>query len=276
MPTSISRVFCFGGGFLARHLVALLTINSIICLDTHREPREGSAVFRSDARMDEEAEQFLFTCDAVLISVPPDQSGDPVYRHYVDYFRTMPNLKWIGYCSSTAVYGDCNGAWVDEDVSVKPMSERGKARALAEMQWLKTDLPVHIFRLAGIYGKGRSALDQAAQNTARVTKHDHVMNRIHVVDAARAMAASMHRPRGGAIYNLSDDMPASRDEVLVYAYHLLDKTPPEPVAWNMAELSPMARSFFEESKRVRAEKIKRDTGIDWLYPDYKTGLDACL
>lgn len=282
MPTSISRVFCFGLGYLARHVASALKAHAaegqeIIVHGTCRNPSNAHEFLFDDTHeLSDAAYETLQQADAVLVSIPPDEQGDIVLRQYQDFLSYMPNLKWVGYCSSAAVYGDHRGNWVDETSMVNPLSLRAVYRVKAEQQWLQSKLPVHIFRLGAIYGQGRSALDQARSGMPLLRKQDHVMNRIHVEDASRAICTSMHNPNAGSVYNLSDDCPASREEVLRYAYELLSLPVPEPVLWDEADLSAMTRSFFEECKRVRSDLTKKQLGIEWRYSDYRSGLDSLL
>lgn len=283
MQTSISRVFCFGLGYLARHVVSCLEQNvtaaggTLVAHGTSRKPtHDNEFLFDDHHDLSDAACEMLQQADAVLISIPPDEQGDMVFRKYKDFLSYMPNLKWVGYCSSTAVYGDHRGNWVDETTAVNPLSVRAINRVKAEKQWQASGLPVHIFRLAGIYGAHRSALELARNHMPILCKHDHVMNRVHVEDAARAMCVSMHNPQNNAIYNLCDDLPSSREEVLRYAYEIQNLPVPAAVMWDEAILSPMARDFFEECKRVRAEITKQQLGLSWIYPDYRSGLDALL
>jgi len=214
----------------------------------------------------------------VLVSIPPDGSTDPVMAHHRDHLA-VPNLRWFGYLSTTGVYGDHQGNWVDELTECRPIHERSRVRLEVEQKWLEQmivrELPVHIFRLSGIYGPGRSALDQVRTGKARrVDKPGHVFNRIHVHDLAQIVRASMNQPRMGAVYNLADDEPAPGHEVVSYACQLLNVDPPGLVGLEWADLSPMARSFYDECKRVMNRKIKQDLGISLLYPGYRDGLSA--
>lgn len=209
----------------------------------------------------------------VLISVPPDDDGCPVRR-------ALPpgiNLEWVGYLSTTGVYGDAGGAWIDEDTPVNPDSKRGVARAQAEADWLKTNLPMHVFRLTGIYGPGRSAFDRVrAPNARRIIKSGQVFCRIHVDDIVTALAASMQRPMSGAIWNMADELPAPPQDVMTEAAHLLGIAPPPEVPFELADMSPMARSFYSASKRVDGSRIRADLGITLRHPDYRAGLRAIL
>ncbi len=195
--------------------------------------------------------------------------------------QQLESLRWIGYLSTTGVYGDRGGDWVDENSQRVPTQDRSRRRALAEDSWLTVwehdGLPVHVFRLAGIYGPGRSAIDSLRDGTAkRIVKAGQVFSRIHVADIAAVLIASMARPNPGAAYNLCDDNPAPPDEVIAYAAELLGVQPPPVVRFEDAQLSEMARSFYADNKRVRNNRIKEELGVQLTFPDYRSGLQAIL
>ena len=211
----------------------------------------------------------------ILISAAPDAAGDP-------FLRAAPELAtatatWVGYLSTTGVYGDHNGGWVDETTPLTPISDRGRQRVLAESQWLATGLPVHIFRLAGIYGPGRGPFEKVRDGTARrIIKPGQIFSRIHVDDIAQVLEASIRHPNPGAAYNVCDDNPAPPEDVLCHAAHLLGLPDPPAIPFDQAEMTPMARSFYGESKRTRNDRIKDELGVKLLYPDYPAGLAALL
>jgi nucleoside-diphosphate-sugar epimerase len=211
----------------------------------------------------------------ILASAAPDAGGDPFLHSAPQIAQAQP--QWVGYLSTTAVYGDHQGGWVDEETPLTPASARGQWRVLAETQWRATGLPVHIFRLAGIYGPGRGPFEKVRDGTARrILKPGQVFSRIHVDDIAATLAASIARPNPGAAYNLCDDDPAPPEDVLSEAARLLGLPEPPAVAYEDADLSPMARSFYGESKRVRNDRIKTELGVALLHPDYRAGLRALL
>jgi nucleoside-diphosphate-sugar epimerase len=212
--------------------------------------------------------------DAVLSSVPPDEAGDPVLDTV-----TLPPVRWAGYLSTTGVYGDHGGGWVDEATPVDPGLPRSRRRAAAERQWLACGLPAHVFRLAGIYGPGRSAMDSVRAGTAkRIVKPGQVFSRIHVDDIAATVLASLARPNPGAVYNVCDDDPAPPQQVIEHACHLLGMEPPPELDWEQAQatLSPMALSFYADNKRVRNDRIKAELGVTLKYPSYREGLSAMV
>lgn len=228
---------------------------------------------------DPEITSDLASAAALLVSIPPNESGDPVLAQFGDVLARAKHLRWIGYLSTVGVYGDHAGAWVDEQTPVNPANQRSRQRVEAEQAWLAfgaaSNIPVHIFRLAGIYGPGRNQLVQLAEGKARcVIKPDQVFNRIHVTDIARTVEASLERPRHGAIYNVADNEPAPPQDVVAYAAQLCGVDPPPAVAYQDAEFTPMARSFYLENKRVRNELLRSELNVTLEYPTYREGLTA--
>jgi len=212
----------------------------------------------------------------LLISAAPDAAGDPVLRA----LRTQivgRDFEWVGYLSTTGVYGDHAGGWVDETAPLTPATQRGIARVQAEAEWAALGLPLHIFRLAGIYGPGRGPFAKVRAGTARrIIKPEQVFSRCHVEDIAQVLLASISRPNPGAVYNICDDDPAPPEDVIAYAAELLGLPVPEAQAFDTAEMTPMARSFYAESKKVRNDRIKDELGVLLRYPDYRLGLEALL
>lgn len=214
----------------------------------------------------------------LLLSAAPDENGDPVLARFgTDFKRLIPNVTWVGYLSTTGVYGDHDGAWVDENTPLTPATTRGQHRVLAESQWQALDLPLHIFRLAGIYGPGRGPFAKVRAGTARrIVKPGQVFSRTHVDDIAQVLAASIARPNPGAIYNVCDDDPAPPETVIGHAARLLGLPLPPSEDYSTAQMTAMARSFYAESKRVRNDRIKSELGVELLYPSYREGLAALL
>jgi len=213
----------------------------------------------------------------VLTSVSPTETGDPVIAEAGKDLRAATHLDWVGYLSTTGVYGDHAGGWVDETTPLTPSTDRGRARVAAEAEWAQLGLPLHVFRLAGIYGPGRGPFAKVKSGRARrIIKTGQVFSRIHVDDIGQVLAASIARPDPGAVYNVCDDDPAPPQDVIAHAAKLLGLPVPEAVAFEDAEMSPMARSFYAESKRVRNNRIKDELGVELAYPDYRTGLAAVL
>jgi nucleoside-diphosphate-sugar epimerase len=214
----------------------------------------------------------------LLISVPPGEAGDPVLNcHAQDMKRLARSLLWAGYLSTTGVYGDRGGDWVDETSPLAPTTARGERRLAAETAWRTLDLPMHIFRLAGIYGPGRNQLTALLDGTAkRVVKKGQVFSRVHVEDIAGVLQASIDKPRPGRAYNVCDDEPCPPQDVVAFAAELLNIPAPPEIPFDHAKLSPMAKSFYAESKRVLNRRIKDELGYRLLYPTYREGLAALL
>ncbi len=269
------RFFLFGLGFSGRVIARRLMEHGWSVVGT---TRSGEAVdlpgievlpFDRDHRLPAGA---LDGVDAVLSAVPPDTLGDPVLD---GLGGAWPG--WVGYLSTTGVYGDHGGGWVDEDTPPAPTLERSRRRLAAEQAWRARG--AHVFRLAGIYGPGRSAIDTVRAGEARrIVKPGQVFGRIHVEDIAGAVLASLARPDAGAVYNLCDDDPAPPQEVIEYACRVLGVEPPPEIPWEqaVATLSPMALSFYAENKRVSNRRMKEKLGVTLAYPSYREGLRAML
>lgn len=276
-----AHLLCFGLGYSARVLGERLAGAGWAVRGTAREPgRSEPALLHFDRTHPLPASAFAGITH-ILVSVPPDIGGDPVLQTHGDDIGALPGLCWLGYLSTTGVYGDRGGGWVDEDSELRPSGERGRRRVLAEAGWLdlwrRRGVPVHIFRLAAIYGPGRSPFAALRAGTAkRIDKPGQVFSRIHVEDLASVLAASIARPRPGAIYNVCDDEPAAPEAVVAHAARLLGVEPPPLVPFAAAELSAMARSFYDDNKRVANRLIKEELGVALRYPDYRAGLRAIL
>jgi nucleoside-diphosphate-sugar epimerase len=278
------RLFCFGYGYsaeaLARRLSArLLSIaGTRTSLPDEPEPGVALAAYRGDAPS-AEVRGLLAGSTHILLSVPPDLEGDPVLRHFRADIAELPDLAWIGYLSTVGVYGDHKGQWVDEDSATQPIHERSLRRLQAERAWLafgaEAGRRVEVFRLSGIYGPGRSVIDNLKAGTARrIVKAGQVFNRIHVDDIAVVLAAAIDKATGHAVYNVSDDEPAPPEDVVAYAAELLGLPVPPAIPLEQAGLSVMAASFWAESKRVRNARIRRDLSVELIYPTYREGLRA--
>ena len=288
-PGRRKRLFCFGYGFCAAALGERLAREGWSLAGTCRGPERRDALAHAGveaAPFDREtpladAGRFLAGTTHLLLSVPPDARGDPVFdRHGAD-IAAVPGLEWLGYLSTTGVYGDTGGAWVDETAPPAPTGERGRRRVAAERAWLalgeSRGFAMQVFRLAGIYGPGRNALAAAIRGTAkRIDKPGHVLSRIHVADVAGVLAASIARPRPGAIYNVCDDEPAPTADVVAHACALLGVEPPPLVPPDEAALSPMARSFYADCRRVSNRRIKTELGVRLRFPNYRAGLAGLL
>ncbi len=269
-------LFCFGLGYVAQHLFATLNQEGIRTQGTHRI---GPLGFDGNSR-NSQLIPAIQEASHILISIPPNDDGDQVLAHYADVLREA-TPSWIGYLSSTSIYGDHQGAWVDETSHCHPTSPNGKARLIAEQQWIESfhsvGLPIHIFRLSGIYGLGRSVFDTLKNGTAQnIIKQNHVFSRIHVDDIVKTLLTSIENPMPGEIYNVSDDLPASSSDVLSYACQISGLPCPEPVAFEKAILSPMGKGFYKDHKRVSNHKVKEKLGLTLAYPSYREGLQSIL
>jgi len=214
----------------------------------------------------------------LLVTIPPNENGDIILK-YIKHIPT--SIQWVGYLSATSVYGDHQGALVTEDSQLKPLSSRGQQRFLAEMEWQEMrkahSLPLHIFRLSGIYGPGHSVLESIRKGTAkRIDKPGHVFSRIHIDDIVSTLKASMGSPCPGSIYNLADDQPDSTANVIDWGCKLMGVSSPPLIPFDKAALSPALQEFYSESKRVSNHKIKESLGVRLLYPTYQEGLRHCI
>ncbi|WP_047994641.1 SDR family oxidoreductase [Puniceibacterium sp. IMCC21224] len=272
-----------GHGYTARALARRLLPQGWRILGTTRTPDAADALAAMGIEpvlWDQTAlEAALSQATHVLVSAGPDERGDPSLRMLTEQItQRARDLYWVGYLSTTGVYGDHHGAWVDETTPLTPTTERGIKRVEAEAEWgAITGLPLHVFRLAGIYGPGRGPFAKVRAGTARrIIKPGQVFSRIHVDDIAQALELSIISPNPGAVYNLCDDDPAPPQDVIAFAAELLNMPTPPEIHFDKADLSPMARSFYAESKRVANDRAKAELGLELLYPDYQTGLRALL
>jgi len=290
MSEKSKRLFCFGYGYVADYLgYALQQQGGWTLSGTTRDAERRNTLISRRIRthiFDNEhpiadPEKVLRDVTHVLIAAPPDRYGAPAFRMHAEDIIKMPNLQWVGYLSTTGVYGDRNGAPVNESSELNPTNARGEKRVVAERQWLSLldshNIPVHIFRLAGIYGPGRSALDSIRAGVARrIDKPGHKFNRIHVEDIVQVLMASFDKPNPGAAYNLADDQPAPSHEVIEKACQLLGITVPPLLPFEEADLAPMALSFYKDNKFVLNDRIKQELGVQLKYPDFRAGLEGCL
>lgn len=275
----MNKLLSIGHGYSASALAKLLLAQGWQVKGTVRSEASAAAVAATGVEpliWGPQVRPAIGWASHILVSVAPDRSGDPTVNAFGGELRAA-RPQWVGYLSTTAVYGDHAGAWVDEDTPVTPGTARGIARAEAETAWAALRLPLHIFRLAGIYGPGRGPFEKVRDGTARrILKPGQVFSRIHVADIAGALAASIARPAPGAVYNLCDDDPAPPEDVLAHAAQLLGLPEPPGVDFDTAEMTEMARSFYAENKRVSNARMKRDLGYALQYPDYRAGLRGLL
>jgi nucleoside-diphosphate-sugar epimerase len=282
------RLFCFGCGYTAEALIRRLAPREMTFAGTRTRRHEATPAlpgltlmaYAGDAPS-AEVRRALADTTHVLVSIPPDLEGDAVLRHYAEDLAGLPQLAWVGYLSSVGVYGDCQGAWVSEDTPARPSTERSLRRLQAEQAWRAFAQAlrgrVEIFRLAGIYGPGRSVLDSLRQGRARrIIKPGQIFNRIHVDDIARSLLAAIDMDTGHRLYNVSDDEPAPPQDVVAYAAELLGLPLPQEVALDAAGLSGMAASFWSENRRVSNARLRQELGVTLTYPTYREGLRALL
>lgn len=281
------KVFIFGLGFSSRAAIRALreTFGSRIEIagtsrsaDRSRAGALGNLdlhVFDGTAP-GETLRAPLAEASHVIASAPPGEGGAPVLNFHAGDLMASERLEWLCYYSTVGVYGDQGGAWIDESAETSPVNLRSRWRVAAEEAWRafakKKGVPLTILRLAGIYGPGRSGFDKLEAGTARrIVKHGQVFNRIHVADIGRITALAARAKLSGT-FNLADDEPAPPQEVVTYAAGLLGMAPPPEEPFETAEMTPMARSFYSDNKRVSNARIKRALGIELLYPTYRHGL----
>ena len=280
------QIFIFGAGYSGRTFAAAKADVTARIAGTTRSPDRFALLEAAGIEpmafdgfaLSPAIEAFLAETTHLVVSVAPDEAGDPVLRAAAgDIARNMPHLRWIGYLSTVGVYGDHQGAWIDETAACRPTSARSRRRVEAEQAWLEMgatrSVPVAVLRLSGIYGPGRNALVNLAEGTARrLVKQGQVFNRIHVADIAGALWHLAGRETGG-IFNVTDDEPAPPQDVVAFAAGIMGVEPPPEIPFETAELSPMARSFYGENKRVSNAAIKA-SGYGFRYPDYRQSLAA--
>ncbi|WP_279359578.1 SDR family oxidoreductase [Methylobacterium indicum] len=277
------NLFVFGLGYTAGHFAARERARFASVTATRQAPAAiDGATLRvfSPEDVDPRIAGDLARADAILVSIPPDSGHDPALHAFADAIAKSP-ARWIGYLSTIGVYGDQGGAWIDEATPPTPTHQRTRDRVAAEEAWLalgaRTGKAVQVFRLSGIYGPGRNAFEKLRQGKAqRIVKPGQVFNRIHVDDIATTLAASLDRPRPGAVYNVTDDEPAPPQDVTAFAADLAGLPLPPAVDFDTASLSPMARSFYGENKRVRNRRIREELGVELAYPTYREGLRGLL
>ncbi|MEM7651553.1 MAG: SDR family oxidoreductase [Pseudomonadota bacterium] len=288
------RLFCFGLGYSAMILAETLLKEGWTVAGTCRSEAKKQALeevgidaflFDRGHPLDDVSAAFAGVTH-FLTSVPPDQDGDPVLDHHGADLAALGtssqhSIQWVGYLSTTGVYGNLDGGEADEDTPRNPTSARGHRRVEGEDSWFalgeKAGFPVHVFRLAGIYGPGRSAIDQVKSGSGRrLSKPGHKFSRIHVEDIAGVLRASIAKPNGGRAYNVCDDAPSESRFVIEAAAEMLGMDPPPLIPFADAELSPMARTFYGDNKTVSNARIKEELGYVLRYPDYHAGLRSIM
>ncbi len=278
MPRAARKLVCLGFGYCARALARAAAGEFAGIVGTTRRPeRKRDLVSNGFPVVPFDASDLLDGATHLLISAPPEASGDPVLATLGGAIAKLSGVEWIGYLSTTGVYGDRQGGWVSEEDTPDPRQLRSRLRLAAERDWLAfgdaQGMPVNIFRLAGIYGPGRNVLDRLRAGSARrIVKPGQVFSRVHVEDVAAVLRASIARTRPGRVYNVADDEPSSQQEAIAFAAGLLGIAPPPEEPFETAELSALARSFYSECRRVRNDRIKRELGVVLRYPTYREGL----
>lgn len=285
----MSALFCFGLGYsagvLARRLAAQgwhISGTSTTAAGASGLAAQGYAGYVFDGKAHSaDVHAALQTATHLVLSIPPGADGDPALRVYGQAIAASPSLTWIGYLSTVGVYGDAAGGWVDEDTPAQPTSERGKRRLDAELAWRalarRSGKTAMVFRLPGIYGPGRSTIEDLRDGTARrLIKAGQVFNRIHVEDIASCLEAAIRTPHADRVYNLTDDEPGPPQDVVAYGADLLGLPVPPDMPFETADLSAMARSFYSESKRVSNARMKRELGARLAYPTYREGLASLV
>jgi nucleoside-diphosphate-sugar epimerase len=279
---SEKQIFIFGAGYSGKAFAragkgAATIFGTTRSAEKFEALRQaGIAPLLFDGALTEQIGDALKRTTHLLISVAPEEAGDPILNAAREAISQMPALAWIGYLSTVGVYGNYDGAWVDETAERRPVSKRSVMRVAAEQDWLQlgTDIgrPAAILRLSGIYGPGRNALVNLENGSARrLVKPDQVFNRIHCDDIAGALWQLIDGNTGG-IFNVTDDLPAPPQDVVAYAASLMGVTPPPEIPFDAAQLSPMARSFYGENKRVANAAIKA-AGYRFRFPDYRAAFD---
>jgi nucleoside-diphosphate-sugar epimerase len=285
----MSLLFCFGLGYSAEALARRFAASGSTVRGTSRTEDRAARVANAGyeslifdgTRPGLGATEALAGATHVLVSIAPGEAGDLSLIHHGDDLARASDVRWIGYLSTIGVYGDAGGAWVDEESPVRPGSERAKRRLDAETDWrdfgARTGKSVQIFRLGGIYGTGRSVFDDLrGGNARRIVKPGQVFNRIHVEDVGNVLFSAAGGRGTQSLYNVIDDMPAPPQDVVAFAAGLLGVVPPPEISFENAELSTMARSFYDENRRVRNARIKEDLGVTLIYPSFREGLAAVL
>ena len=287
MRTHANRLFCFGLGFsslaLAESLLPKGWHVSGTCRGSDRQDaiKVNNTFLFDGSCATPEISKAISSATHLLITIPPQLSGDVVLENFSEEISKASHLQWIGYISSTGVYGDAQGEWVDESSPLRGSTDLNRRRVEAESAWFKMGqdhgLPVMIFRCVCIYGPGRNLLVSVQQGRARrIDKPGLVFSRIHAEDLVQTLTASMKKPQPGEIYNVSDDCPCPPAEAVKYAFDLLGVEPPPLIPYEKADLSPTAKGFYNTNKRISNKKIKEELGVKLCYPDYRSGLKALL
>lgn len=285
----MTKLFCFGLGYTSEAFARRVRALGWRISGTSRTPEgverirnAGFDGFLFDGKVpNPDMKDAITEASHVLVSIAPDAAGDPALLLHREDLETASDLRWIGYLSTIGVYGDSGGSWVDETSIPKPGSDRTRRRVVAERDWLGfgsvTRKTVQVFRLGGIYGPGRNALDDVRAGEARrIVKPGQVFNRIHVDDIARVLLSAAEGRGTHSLYNVTDGEPSPPQDVVAYAAQLLQMPVPPEIPFEDAPLSPMGRSFYSENRRVSNSRLKDDLGVTLAYPSYREGLASIL
>jgi nucleoside-diphosphate-sugar epimerase len=270
-----NHVFCFGLGYVANHLKQ--SMPNFLFSGTHTGERVFQAneyLFKEDVFFDA---KLLENVSHILISIPPSEQGDLVYLKLHEKLSHLPKLKSIIYISSTSVYGDHDGNWVNEESELKAFDKTGINRIKAEEQWLNSSLPVVVVRMAAIYGPERSFIDRLKKNEVlAIYKENHFFSRIHIDDITELLKCIIESNCKNEIFNFADDVPAPQHEVVQYARGILNLHPAQIIPYAQANLSKQMQQYYQSSKQISNAKIKKAFNIALKYPSYKEGLLSCL
>lgn len=279
------NLLSFGHGYSAKALGRRLIPQGFSITGTSRTADNLAAIKAEDAAPmlwpGDDLSGAISSATHILTSAAPTEDGDPVLADFKDQIKAIgPQLKWVGYLSTTGVYGDHQGREVDEETPLGPSAKRANLRALAESQWQaladEAGFDLYIFRIAGIYGPGRDPFSKIRKGTARcIIKKNQFFSRIHVEDIANILQASINTPYpGGRVYNVCDDLPAAPQDIVKLAAEMMNLPSPPDEDFETAEMHPMARSFYSESRKVSNARIRNELGVELLYPTYREGLKA--
>ncbi|MGA8652825.1 MAG: SDR family oxidoreductase [Xanthobacteraceae bacterium] len=289
----MAMLICFGLGYSAEHFIGRFGDGFEHIVGTVRGAERAAALnariggrlraFAFDGTLPTpEVKRAIAEADAALVSIPQTENGDPVLAAFGNALTDAKRLRSVVYLSTVGVYGDHAGAWVDEETPPRPKMARSRERLAAELAWqnfgVRSGVPTAILRLAGIYGPGRNAFTQIARGDARrIVKPGQVFNRIHVDDIVQAIDAAL-RQKASGIFNVADDEPCPPGDPLAFAAQLLERDPPPEISFEQAAptMSPLALSFWQDCRRVRNDKLKRELSVNLLYPTYREGLRALL
>ena len=272
------KLFCFGVGFSGLEILKQAKANGFDVSGCVRSPEKCDHLKQQTGLNIVTIDNVDLTgCTHIITTVPTNDFDDFIYDGFAGVIKSLSTLEWFGYISTTGVYGNTDGQWVDENSPLNPTGFRAEQRVAVEKLWLDNIPQTHVFRLPGIYGSGRSALDAVRQTGARaIRKQGQIFSRIHIYDIAQAVIASMNNINAGSVYNVVDNEPCANLDVMEYACQLLKMEMVPIIDFENAEMSEMARSFYMDSRRVSNKKMKNELKVNLKYPTYREGLGAIL